>query len=329
MAQPGINSIIWSNNLRSVMLLFAFPTLLLAMLWAFFYMASVVSIDPQNRYYVDHAAAAFGQTIEHSPYIFAGVTLWFMVAWIFYQRIIDKATGAHDADPNNPDHKRAYRLLESLCLSRGVSPVPHLKIIDSRVLNAYASGLSAKSFTVTLTSGLMRNLNDEELEGVIAHELAHILNRDVRLLIVSIIFVGLLGFLADFARIFLRSLSGSRSSNTPSNNQGGGQSAAVLVIIAFFVLIIGWGFSQLLRFSLSRSREYLADAGAVEMTHNPAALARALRIISHRAKLDTPEAMQAMMIENPTKHLMGMFSTHPPIERRIALLNSWAKAERP
>lgn len=196
---------------------------------------------------------------------------------------------------------------------------PKIYIIDSPVLNAYASGINEKTFAVTLTRGIIEKLDEKELEGVIAHELTHIRNRDVRLLIISIIFVGIFAFAVN--ALYRMVIYGSGRRRSKDNNVDGR-----VFIIALVIAIVAYFFSILFKFALSRKREYLADAGAVEMTKNPDAMANALRKISGNSDLETKsDDVKQMFIDNsPQKGLFsalgGLFSTHPPIEKRIAFL---------
>ncbi|MBG7610720.1 M48 family metalloprotease, partial [Polaribacter sp. BAL334] len=186
---------------------------------------------------------------------------------------------------------------------------------------AYASGLSEKTFAISLSRGIIDKLNDDELETVIAHELTHIINRDVRLLIISIIFVGIFAFITEIA---FRSVL-----------YGGGRKKDNGFILVILVLgIFGLVLSSLFRFSLSRKREYLADAGAAELTKNPLALASALKKISADPWIEAVkrEDIAQMFIDHPTKKkeenslitfFNSIFATHPPIEKRIKILEQF------
>src|SRR5690606_31135646 len=179
-----------------------------------------------------------------------------------------------------------------------------------------------KTYTVTLSRGIIDKLDDAELEGVIAHELTHILNRDVRLLIISIVFVGIFAFLAQvaFRRIFYSGF-GRKDRN---NN-------AVVIIAAIVITAIAYFISMIIRFSISRRREYMADAGAAEMTRNPLALASALRKISADSTIEsiTNESVAQLFIDHPVKNkkssfsMDNLFATHPPIETRIKILEDF------
>jgi len=205
-----------------------------------------------------------------------------------------------------------------MCISRGI-PVPSLEIIESSALNAYASGLNNSNFSITLTSGLIAKLNDEEVEAVMAHELTHILNRDVRLLIISIIFVGIISTLLELvARGMLR--------GGGSNRKGGGAA----VIAGLIAMVIAYLFATLIRLAISRKREFMADAGAVELTKNPEAMISALEKISGHDKIDHVDSeVKQMFIENSPKFnfmksgIFSIFMTHPPIEKRIEVLKNF------
>jgi heat shock protein HtpX len=307
----GIQGQIRRNNTRSVILLLSFPLLLLASVWLFFYLVGYSpegAPDPAevNEYFVD--------TI---PFIITGVLIWFMIAWFSHSSMIKSATGARSlARKDNP---RIYNLVENLCISKGMK-MPKINIIPDSSLNAYASGINEKTYTVALTEGIINELSDQELEGVIAHELMHIRNGDVRLLIISIIFVGIFSFAAQIA--FRGMLYGGRGRKKDNR----------MMLIALAVAVIAYLLSITFRFALSRKREYMADSGAAEMTKNPRALASALRKISGNYKVKTVKSpdVAEMFIENrPDKSsgvmsfISGLFATHPPIEKRIQVLEQF------
>ena len=199
--------------------------------------------------------------------------------------------------------------------------MPKLYIIESDALNAFASGINEKTFAVTLTRGIINTLNDEELEGVIAHELTHIRNRDVRLLIVTIVFVGIFATIADFALRML--LNGSMSSSRNRKNDKGGGALVLLIIL----LVAGaiYFLSILFKLALSRSREYMADAGAVELTRNSLALASALKKISGHSTIREVQndEVKELFIDYKVQGFFSLFATHPPIEKRIQVLEQY------
>jgi heat shock protein HtpX len=220
--------------------------------------------------------------------------------------------------------------------------MPALQIIETPALNAYASGLREGQYAVAVTRGLMDKLAPDELEAVLAHELTHIRNRDAQLMVFAVIFAGIFAFFGD---MLIRmwdfpygwsptprrqrqptgwSNGGGRPSGGRSRDGGG---AIVVILIAIAIILITWGISTLIRFALSRSREFLADAGSAELTKNPDAMVRALRKIEGRARFDVPSRMEAFFIENPvSSRLTGLFSTHPSIDDRVAALQRYAGA---
>jgi len=258
-----------------------------------------------------------------APYIFIGVLVWFLIAWFSHSSMIRRATGAKPLE--RKENKRVYNLVENLCISKGIK-MPKIHLIEDDSLNAFASGLSDKTFAVTFSRGIINKLEDDELEAVIAHELTHIINRDVRLLIVSIIFVGIFAFITEMA---FRSL---RFAGRGRGKKEGGALAIVLIVVVLG--IIGMILSSFFRFALSRKREYLADAGAAEMTKNPLALASALKKISKDPWIEAVKRddVAQMFIDHPTKRkdrkllstfFNGIFATHPPIKERIQVLEQF------
>jgi heat shock protein HtpX len=197
--------------------------------------------------------------------------------------------------------------------------MPRLYVIDTDVMNAYASGIDNKSYAITVTRGLLDSLSPQELEAVLAHELTHIIDRDTRLLIVTVVFVGMISFFAQLLWRGLRVVSFGRGGRS---SKGGG-AVVILVLIAAVVMLVGYLLALVLRFALSRRRELLADAGSVELTKNPDALISALLKISKNAEVPhVPSEVRQMFIENPpsTFDLGGLFATHPPIASRIHVL---------
>jgi heat shock protein HtpX len=307
----GLQTQIWNNQIRSLLLLAGFPLLLLILLFIFFALNGQANygdrFSPAQIFWENgwRGITAYGH------WALLAAMIWFGIAYLTHGAMIRAATHARPLERRDaPD---IYNLLENLCISRGI-PMPKLQIIDSPVLNAFASGIDEKSYSITLTKGIIAELSKDELEAVLAHELTHVMNRDVRLLVISVIFVGIISFLCEAVyRMVVH--GGMRASN---DRKGGG--AALL--IAMLVLFVGYFFAIAIRMALSRSREYLADAGAVELTKNPDALIRALRKISGRSEIkDVPDEVRQMFIDNhSTGFLSTMFATHPPMEDRIAAL---------
>jgi heat shock protein HtpX len=241
------------------------------------------------------------------------------------------ATGAHGV--SRKEAPKLYNALENLCISRGI-PMPRLQIIETPALNAYAAGLKEGQYVIAVTRGLMETLSDEELESVLGHELTHIRNRDTQLMVIAIIFAGIFAFVADMVIRGWNFPYGvwprSERRRDEGGGRGGGGGAALAIIVAIAIVLISWGLSTLIRFALSRSREYLADAGSVELTKNPDAMIRALRKIERNAKFDVPSRMEAFFIENPLSGSGAyLLSTHPSIEDRVAALERFAGGVEP
>ncbi|MEI6141789.1 MAG: M48 family metallopeptidase [Mariniphaga sp.] len=308
MTYVGIQTQIRRNNFRSVLLIFAFPIVLLGMVYAILFFAS-----EQKDYDLIN-----DQFVGVVPFVLIGTSIWFVIAWFFNLSMIKIATGSKPL--SRIDNKRVYNLVENLCISKGMR-IPQIFIIEDESLNAFASGINENTFSVSLSRGIIDKLEDDELEGVIAHELSHIRNRDVRLMIVSIIFVGIFAFIAEMALRSLRFGAFSRR----------GKNGGVVILVALAVSAICYLIALLLRFGISRSREYMADAGAAEMTRKPYALASALRKIDQDPLIEAVHNRDVaqLFIENPQpaekKFSIGkLFSTHPPIQKRIELLDQFA-----
>jgi heat shock protein HtpX len=253
--------------------------------------------------------------------------------------MIDAVTGADGV--TRKEQPRLYNLLENLCISRGI-PMPKLKLMESDALNAFATGLNQRQYAVTVTTGLLNNLNDQEIEAVLGHELTHIRNGDVQMMVIAVIIAGVVGFFAEllfrgFSNFgyygggwggggYSRSSSSSSDSSSDSGDKKGGGGAAILIVVVAIVLIaVAWALSQLVKLALSRSRELLADAGSVELTKNPDAMISALRKIEGRGEL--PGATSAVMelcVDNPREGFADLFATHPSVESRVQALVKYA-----
>jgi heat shock protein HtpX len=307
MSYVGIQTQISRNNRNSTLLLIAFPVLLLAMVYAFLY---IINKDKSTVGYT------FARVM---PLVLVGVGIWFGIAYFAHASLIQMATGARPLERR--ENMRVYNLVENLCISQGMK-TPKIFLIEDDSLNAYASGINEATYSVTLSRGIINKLNDAELEGVMAHELTHIRNRDVRLLIVTIVFVGIFAFLSQIA---MRTLFFSGGRRRDKDNNG------VIMIAAIVITAVAYFISLLLRFGISRRREFMADAGAAEMTHNPLALASALRKISEDPYIEAVQNQDVaqLFIDHPSPEKKGSFSlndlfaTHPPIERRIKALEDF------
>ncbi len=300
------------NNFRSLLLVVLFPFLVVGLTYLGISALVYLGNEDVSKFSFSTVNEMF---LNVAPVIFGGILIWFVIAYFANSYIIENATQAKPL--TRKENMRVYNLVENLCMSVGM-PMPKVNVIEDSALNAYASGLSNKTFTVTLTRGIIDCLNDDELEGVIAHELSHIRNRDVRLLIISIVFVGIFSMIAQIG--FRSMILGNRS----RDNKGNGM---LIFIVVMLIAAIGYVLSILMRFAISRKREYLADAGAAEMTKKPEALAAALRKISGNPNLSkpAPDDVAQLFIEHEPKKTAfnSLFATHPPIKKRIEVLEQF------
>src|SRR5947199_9564049 len=331
MAAYGLYTHIASNKFRSMLLLAGLFVLIYVLVYAGALLAEVV-IDT-DRSVDDYLMAASRDLVTAFPYATAAAVLWIVIAYFFHQSIVDAVTGGEDV--TREQQPRLYNLLENLCSSRGI-PMPKLKIMQSDALNAFATGLNQRQYAITVTTGLLKALNDQEIEAVLGHELTHIRNGDVQMMVVAVVIAGVIGF---FGELFFRSFfysnwnfgggrSSSRSSSDGDSKGGGG--AIVVVIIAVALILLAWLLSQVVKLALSRSRELLADAGSVELTKNPDAMISALRKIENRGELPgATSAVMEMCVDNPREGFADLFATHPSVDSRIAALVKYAGGHDP
>ena len=343
MAAYGLYTHIAANRTRSAILLAGLFLLVYVIVFACGLIFEVLNNgDATVPYYL---TAALSDVIRTLPYSTAAALLWIVIAYFFHQSIIDAVTGGESV--TRQQQPRLYNLLENLCISRGI-PMPKLKIMESDALNAFATGLNPRQYAITVTTGLLNTLNDQEMEAVLGHELTHIRNGDVQMMVVAVVIAGVVGF---FAELMFRgfsnfgyygggwssggstwSTSSSSSSSSSSDSGGssdrkssGGGAAILIIIVAVVLIVLAWALSQLVKLALSRSREYLADAGSVELTKNPDAMISALRKIEGRGEL--PGATSAVMelcLDNPREGFADLFATHPSVESRVDALVKYA-----
>lgn len=352
LASVGLSTHIFNNQLKSVFLLLGFPFLLVMMIAGFFFATEIawqksasleggrsslgvltllahghdpdinatINALPQDGsidWTLATDAATYG-ILHYGHWAVLVAGLWFVIAFFFHTRMINASTGARPV--TREQFPKIYNMLENLCISRGLA-MPTFQVIDSPALNAFASGINEKTYAITLTRGIIEALPDDELEAVIGHELTHIMNRDVRLLIISVVFVGMISFFAEMAfRMMVRGSRPNYYARRGGNRRGGG-GAVIILLIAAAILALGYFFAIVIRFALSRKREFLADAGSVELTKNPEAMMRALQRIAGKDRVaGMPDEVQQMCIEN-SAGFMHMFATHPAIPDRIRALS--------
>jgi heat shock protein HtpX len=334
MAAYGLYTHIASNRFRSMLLLAGLFVLIYVVVYAGALIAEVVINSGASVGY--YLAAAARDLVTAFPYATIAAALWIVIAYFFHQSMIDAITGGEDV--TRQQQPRLYNLLENLCISRGI-PMPKLKVMPSDALNAFATGLNRQQYAITVTTGLLNALNDQEIEAVLGHELTHIRNGDVQMMVIAVIIAGVVGF---FGELFFRSFTnfgyygggGSwrrRSSSSDRDSKGsGGGAAIVVVILAVALIALAWLLSQLVRLALSRSRELLADAGSVELTKNPDAMISALRKIENRGELaGATSAVMELCVDNPREGFADLFATHPSVDSRVEALVKYAGGHDP
>ena len=295
------------NKRRTWLLILLFPAVFALLTWGvlFVLLGGAPAQDP--------SLSAF---LLAAPGIcWAVACIWIAISYFTGDKLL---LNSADAIPvTKADQPEIYRLVENLCISRGL-PLPRIYIMDDESLNAFATGRDPQHASVALTKGIVQKLDRAELEGVIAHELSHVENRDIRLMLITVAGISFFTFAGEMC--FRIGLSSRRGKNN---------GAALFLILGLIFWVYGLLFAPLIRLAISRKREYLADATGALMTRNPQALANALRKISCDSRvevLDKRASMAAMCIENPLEKnnlfgsLSGLWATHPPIEKRIAAL---------
>ncbi len=321
MAAYGLYSHIQSNRRRSLALLIGLFLLVYLLVYAGALTAEALSIDADLDTLMRRA---FSDLISAAPVATLGTALWIVVAYFFHQAMIDALTGGREV--TRAEQPRLYNILENLCISRGIA-MPRLRVMESDALNAFATGMNAKQYSITVTSSLIGRLNDAEIESVLGHELTHIRNGDVRMMVIAVVIAGAISFFAElFFRLWF--YSGFRGPRSSGDRRGGGAGLAILIAVG--LIVVAYLLSFIIRLALSRSREFLADAGSVELTKNPDAMISALRKIEGRGELPgATSAVMEMCVDNPREGFGELFDTHPTVESRVAALVKFAGGHDP
>lgn len=295
-----------SNNIKTAIMVMLFPLIFIGLIFLF-----VRFVAPLNT--------AIETAISVAIPTFIICMIWMLISWAFGDSMILSSVHAHEIAPDDKKNREIYRMVENVALAAGL-PTPHVYIIDDNGLNAFATGRTPNDASVALTRGIINKLDKNELSGVIAHEMAHIGNRDIRLDMLMITGLGVTVFIAD---IILRSAMYAPHNSDDSDNRG--NSAAILLMVWLAFSVFNIIISPLLRMAISRNREYAADATGAYITRDPTSLANALRKISGNSGISAiskNKSMSAICIAQPgTREFIGeLLATHPPIETRIERL---------
>src|ERR1700719_3500922 len=243
MAAYGLHSHIQSNRRRSIALLVGLFFLIYLMVYAGALVAEALSVDAGSDVLMQLALRDF---LQAAPWATVGTALWVAIAYYFHQNMIDALTGGREV--TRAEEPRLYNILENLCISRGIT-MPKLKVMESDALNAFATGMSEKQYSITVTTGLINRLNDAEIEGVLGHELTHIRNGDVRMMVIAVIIAGVVSFFAELVfRLWFYNGFSFRSSRSDDRRGGG---AGVAILIAIGLLVLAYVLSFVIRLALS------------------------------------------------------------------------------
>lgn len=334
MRYVGMLTQIRRNNMMSIVLLIMFPVIILATVWVFLALLNYFGNGYYNQYgemvYQLDAATVNAYFLSAVPWVVGGVGLWFLIAYFSNASMVRMATGARPLERR--ENPRVYNIVENLCMTCNMD-MPKINVVDDPQLNAFASGIDKGSYTVTVTTGILDVLNDDELAGVIGHELTHIRNHDTRLLITSIVFVGIISTIMSMVVQMMYHTAFWGGGNRRSDDErGNGLSVIVVLFVGLICCVVAYFFTMITRFAISRKREYMADAGGAELCGNPLALASALRKISAQPGLGSVsrEDVAQLFIIHPSSLASGvmgfmnsLFSTHPDTAKRIAILEQF------
>lgn len=316
---------IQSNNFKTILLILLFPCSLIALFYVvcfFIYMGQYQNALPMINKTV----------LQGMPIIIGIALIWMFITSLWGDKMMLGFAGAKQLQKTD-ENKHIYLLVENTAIMAGL-PTPKIYVIDDDSLNAFATGYSPKKASIALTTGIIKKLSSLELQGVIAHELAHIGNRDIRLNMMLIAGVGIFGLLADGFSPLRRTPEFTRKSGisvktgtSSSKNKDNG----FLLLLAIFItlMIFHHIIEPLLLLAVSRTREFAADATGAMITHHPQALADALKKISKDSTVEVLEnhknmAQACIYAPFNSKPLFSLFSTHPSVEDRIKRLEQMA-----
>ena len=342
MKYVGIQTQIWRNNRNTVILLLMFPVILLGMV-----LGTIMLLDWLGYFCWDgvcppglqattfHWDIIWRYFFDAMPFTLSMTAIWFIIAYFTNVSIIRHATHARPLE--RKENVRVYNIVENLCIAGGIE-MPQINIVEDSSLNAFASGIDIKSYTITLTTGIIEKLDDAELSAVVGHELTHIKNRDTRLMVVCIVFVGIFSMMVNVITRILANMWRVPQRRSSRKNDGAGAGIVLVLIVLLVWATIGYFFSTLTRLAISRKREYVADAGGAELCGDPLALASALRKISAAPGLASVQRsdIAQLYVTHPDEEYdneMGLtglvakanilFCTHPDTPERIKLLEQF------
>lgn len=308
---------IQANNIKTFLLLLLFPASLIAV----FYIVCLFLFGSADA----ETLALINQTVlAGAPVILSISAIWILITLWRGDKMILGFADAQKLNLKTKENKEIYKLVENTALMAGL-PTPAVYVIDDSSLNAFATGYSPKSASIALTSGIIKKLTPAELQGVIAHELAHIGNRDIRLDMMIISGLGIFGLMAQ---ILWRYMQMPRRNNRNGNN--GDKAMVFILALAITFMIFNYILAPFIRLAISRTREFAADATGAHITHHPEALASALKKIAVDPQVEVLEktpSMAALCIYSPLKAKQALSSTHPPVAERIKRLNIMAGKE--
>lgn len=310
-----------SNKRKTVLLMVLFPVSLVILVYLGILLFSSMGSSSANNN-VSAVTMANQLAIQILPIISVIAILWIIISYFFGQKFILSMAGAVELTKETAPE--IIRMVENISITAGL-PMPKVYAINDEGMNAFATGRDPKHSYIALTKGIINKLEKPELEGVIAHEMAHIGNRDIRLMLIMVVCIS---FATIAAEVLLR--VGMTRGSSSGKNKGGAQ--MLFLILALVLYLYGYLVAPLLKLAVSRTREFQADATAALITRNPQGLISALKKISGNSeveRLNDKEPMAPMCIESPLKpekqnslfsKISGLFSTHPSIEDRIKAL---------
>jgi heat shock protein HtpX len=316
---PTFRDLIAENKRNSVLLvlIFCLFTAAVALILA---LGIVAFYDPEAI-----AHLRFGEAFLAGGIAAVVALLFSLIGYYSGDQFILATSGARRIQ--HADDPELFNVVEEMAIAAGI-PMPRVYLIDDPALNAFATGRDPQHAAVTITTGLRHQLTRDELQGVMAHEMSHIRNYDIRLMLLMAVLVGTVVMLSDLFWQMARTSGGGRRNRDSKSEGGGGWIVLIVIILAVVLAIIAPFLAQLIQFAVSRQREYLADATAVELTRYPQGLANALRKLQGDAAVlkTANRGIAHLFIANPIKKFQARaesaFASHPPLKDRIARLDA-------